>query len=72
MAPGLDIAVVPGPDPGSDLRRIIRRGDLSILRIGWRAGRTPVTLLARGRGLLGGRAALLLRDQGRSQYEACA
>ncbi len=55
------------------LRRIILRRDLSILCIGWRPGRTPVTLLARGRSLLGGSAALLLlRYQGRSQYEACA
>jgi len=54
------------------LRRIIRRGDLSILHIGWRASRTPVTRLSRVRSLLGGRAVLLLRDQGRSQYEACA
>ena len=57
MAPGRDIA---GSLVGTlvrILRRIIRRGNLSILCIGWRAGRTPVTLLARGRSLLGGRAA---------------
>jgi hypothetical protein len=52
------------------LCRAVRRGDLSILRIGWRARLTPITLLAWGRSLLGGRAALLLRHQSRSQREA--
>jgi hypothetical protein len=54
------------------LRRIIRRGDLSILGVGWRPCLTPITLLARGRSLLVGGPALLLRHQSRSQREACA
>jgi hypothetical protein len=49
------------------LCRTIRRGDLSILRVGWRACLTPITLLPRGRSLLGSRPALLLRHQSRSQ-----
>jgi len=48
------------------LCRIFRCGDLSVLRIGWRACLTPVALLAGGRSLLGGRPTLLLRHQGRS------